>query len=259
MTRLGQHFLIHQPTLQSIAASVEAQTGDTIIEIGPGHGELTRELGIRNEELRIIAIEKDEGFIDLLKGTFKDKKNISIVHGDALTLLPSIIHNSTFRIRDYKLVGNIPYYITGHLFRTIGELSKKPSRAIFLIQREVAERMIAAPPRMNLFGASIQAWAEAKIIARVPHGYFRPPPQVDSSAIVLVPRGNPLPPGYYAFIRTLFKQPRKTIFNNLRSIGGSSEALKKKLISWEVDPNSRPQDLSIDQMKEMAKFFSDCR
>lgn len=260
MIRLGQHFLTHRPTLKKIAAALAMEAGDTVVEIGPGHGELTQELGIRNQELRIVAIEKDKLLAAKLREKFSQDGRVEIIDGDALKVLPRMIQDSRFTLHGYKLVGNIPYYITGYLFRTISELEKKPSRVVLLIQREVAERIIAKPPKMNILAASIQAWAEPKIIARAPRGYFRPSPKVEGAVIALVPRA--AAPGrrflietYYPFIRILFKQPRKTIFNNLRPLAKDTQVLKENLASAAVNPGDRPQDLSIQKITELSAVF----
>ena len=164
MQRLGQHFLKNRSVAKKIVAALELAPGDTVVEIGPGHGELTellkREAWNVNRNIKIIAVEKDRQLAEQLRKKFAEDKNIEIIEGDALRILPelcSALHTSRSTIQDshstlhasrFKIVGNIPYYITGHLLRTIGELPKKPSLSVLMVQEEVAER-IAAKPRMN--------------------------------------------------------------------------------------------------------------
>lgn len=248
-SRLGQHFLTDKITLKKMVELLNIDKNDTVIEIGPGHGELTDELRIKNEELRIIAIEKDEKLVQFLRQKFVADKNIEIIHGDALKTLPSLIRNP-----NYKVIGNIPYYITGYLLRTLGELDNKPSLIVLTTQREVAERICAEPPQMNLLSASIQVWAEPKIEMIIKRGLFSPPPKVDSAVIRLVVK-EPTIEGeiYYPFIKTLFKQPRKTILNNLVSgTDLNKNEIAARLAKAGIDPNARPQNLTVNKIKNLS-------
>ena len=276
---LGQHFLINKKKLRKIADAIEIEQGDVLIEIGSGHGELTSELVNRlidkKIEAKIFAVEKDKNFVDFLKEKFSNEKNIEIIEGDALKVLPKLTANYKLPIANYKLVGNIPYYITGYLLRILSELENKPSLIVFLIQKEVADRICAlrqaqgkplrqaqGKPKMNLLAASIQVWAEPEIIANVSKKYFRPPPKVDSSIIKLKPKTQNLTPEtYYQFIKILYKQPRKTIINNLASgikaqgLAETKEEIIKKLLETGINPNKRPQDLNIKQIIELSTLF----
>ena len=311
--RLGQHFLKNKSKLRKIAEALELKSGDTVIEIGPGHGELTGELTLKqgmglspkrieNEELRIIAIEKDHRLAQDLRNTIEtqwkfNRDTIEIVEGDALKMLPSLIQNSKLRIKNFKVVGNIPYYITGYLFRILGELENKPEVIVLTIQKEVAERVCARPPNMNLLAVSVQFWAEPKIIGYISKKDFKPQPKVDSAIIKLtLKQGMGLSPkrikneeltlrgfaagelrikdDYYKLIKIIFKQPRKTIWNNLveadlpriaeqgslrgeRGLERGSTQMKKELIEIllgiGVNPNDRPQNLSIKQIITLSK------
>jgi len=224
-TRLGQNFLMNKAKLRKIADALELKKGDTVIEIGPGRGELTKELRIKNKELRIIAIEKDAELIKNLEFRIKDlglDKNIEIIEGDALKEIKnqiSKIKNTDKKskiVENLKITGNIPYYITGYLLRILGELELKPSLIVLTIQKEVAQRITAKPPKMNLLAASAQFWAEPKIIGYIPKKDFRPVPKVDSAIIKFnIKTSNVQKLKYYKLIKILFKQPRKTIFNKI--------------------------------------------
>ena len=261
MINLGQHFLKNKAKIKKIVEALNLENGDTVIEIGPGHGELTDELGIMNNELRIIAIEKDKNLFKYLKNKFSQDKNIEIIEGDILKIFPSIIHNSSFIIQNYKIVGNIPYYITGYLLRILGELEKKPSLIVLTIQKEVAERICAlrqaqGKPKMNLLAASVQFWAEPKIIGYISKKYFRPAPKVDS-AIIKLTTNNQQPTteeaiNYYRFIKILFKQPRKTIQNNLKPITKNLELITNNLKLLNINPQARPQDLSVEEIIRLS-------
>jgi 16S rRNA (adenine1518-N6/adenine1519-N6)-dimethyltransferase len=279
---LGQHFLKNKAKLRKIVDALELKDGDIVIEIGPGHGELTNEIvskfkSLKVENFKIIAIEKDKELAEKLKEKFKQDKNIEIIEGDALKALPQIIQDYRLQTTNYKLVGNIPYYITGYLFRIMGELEIKPKLIVLLIQKEVAERVCAlrqaqGKPQMNLLAASVQFWAEPKIIGYVPRNDFEPAPKVDSTIIKLLPVTSQLlsrlkcnREKYYKFIKILFKQPRKTIVNNLLGIRkqelvnskqgtevNNKEEIIGKLNKVGVEPRARPQDLSIEQIIKLS-------
>ncbi|MDP2598600.1 MAG: rRNA adenine dimethyltransferase family protein [Candidatus Liptonbacteria bacterium] len=185
------------------------------------------------------------------------QKYISVIRGDVLKIL-----DSKFQIlNSYKLVGNIPYYITGHLLRVVGELEKKPELCVFTIQKEVAERIVAEPPQMNRLAASVQFWAEPKIIAYISRRDFSPPPEVDSAIIKLETRdtrheARMSVDKYYGTVRTLFAQPRKTILSNLsaenRAVRTEKEKIAGRLRGIGIDPLGRPQDLSIEDIKKIS-------
>lgn len=253
MRRLGQHFLKNQEVLRKIASALEISEADTVIEVGPGHGELTRHILDRKPQ-RLIAIEKDKGLAIKLADSFP---NLETVLGDVLEELPSIANDLE---DDYKLCGNIPYYISGHLFRTIENLPKKPTLSVFTVQKEVAERIAAEPPKMNLLAASVRFWAEPKIVSFVSKKDFSPAPKVDSAVILLKtrPTGSPADrENYYPFVKALFKQPRKTVLNNLLSLEIDKEKIKEKLEKRGIDPSLRGQDLSFEEILELSRVFAE--
>ncbi|MFH0712320.1 MAG: 16S rRNA (adenine(1518)-N(6)/adenine(1519)-N(6))-dimethyltransferase RsmA [Candidatus Jorgensenbacteria bacterium] len=267
--RLGQHFLKNAGKIRKITDSLELKRGEVVIEIGPGHGELTEELRIRNKELRIVAVEKDSELANGLRNKFG--AGAEIINGDALELLPSIIHNPKSSIHNYKIVGNIPYYITGKLLRVLGELELKPELVVLTVQKEVAERITAKPPKMNLLAASVQFWADPEIVDHIPKEDFEPRPKVDSAIIRLTPKQKLVNSNwkleeendsnyqlqitnYYKFVRILFKQPRKTILNNLSAgLKLSKEEIIKRLKKLKIDPKDRPQDLNPEKIKNLAE------
>lgn len=246
--RLGQHFLINTAALKKIAAALEIKPGDIIVEIGPGHGELTKELRSKNKEVRVIAIEKDRRLAEDLRRKFADGKNVEIAEGDALRLLPSVTQN--LKPITYKVAGNIPYYITGHLLRVIGCLEPKPERCVFTVQKEVAERLAAQPPRMNRMAASVQFWAEPKILFSLPKSDFYPPPKVNSTAILFITKEYPktAAENYYRTVKILFRQPRKTLLNNLIGAGLSRKEANEILERSGLSPDLRSQNLNIQDI-----------
>jgi len=284
---LGQHFLINKNKLKKIVEALELKSGDTIIEIGPGHGELTKEIierlkDLKIERFKIIAIEKDKKLVEFLRKKISEDKNIEIIHGDALKILPQIVKLilRTSDVLRLKIVGNIPYYITGRLLRVLSELENKPSLIVLTIQKEVAQRIIAESPRMNLLAASVQFWAKPEIIGYISRKDFRPAPEVDSAIIRFNIRRFDLPKlspilrrsnlqeikdKYYRLIRVLFRQPRKTILNNvleaekrgfIRIIEADKRGfLSKKLHKIGVSPSDRPQNLTIKQIIKLSSIF----
>lgn len=251
--KLGQHFLINMEKLQKVADALEIKTGDVVIEIGPGHGELTQYL--LEVGARVTALERDKSLIEPLKEKF-DENNFEVIEGNALELLPMVVEELERDGKLYMIAGNIPYYITGFLLRTIEELNHKPTRVVLTIQKEVAERICATVPRMNLLAASVQYWAKASIIEIVPKADFDPPPKVDSATIrleVQPPEGDS--DRYYAFIKKLFTQPGKTIANNLAGKDGDKDAVAKKLQIIGIDAQKRPHDLTVQDIQMMEKAY----
>ncbi|MCL5114261.1 MAG: 16S rRNA (adenine(1518)-N(6)/adenine(1519)-N(6))-dimethyltransferase RsmA [Patescibacteria group bacterium] len=265
MQRLGQHFLKNKEILEKIVDTLNVKSGDVIVEIGPGHGELTKKLLER--PVTVVAIEKDLRLVDLLTKNFKvqisnSKSNpksqlpkLNVINADALKALPSLTENLSFDICHLKLVGNIPYYITGHLLRILSELEHKPEIITLLVQKEVAERVVARPPKTNLLAAVTQSWSDPKIIAHAGRKDFSPPPKVDSAVIVLRPLPNTLyPKPYFEFLHALFKQPRKTIANNLMTNGEfrmTKDKLMQQLREMSIDPGARPQNLSLAEIQNL--------
>lgn len=257
---LGQHFLINKNKLKKIVEALELKKSETVIEIGPGHGELTTGIKHQVSGVKIIAVEKDKKFVQLLQEKFALDKNIKIVDGDALKILPEL--TKKLKNRNYKIAGNIPYYITGRLLRILSELKNKPSLIILTVQKEVAQRICSQPPRMNLLAASVQFWAKPKIIGYIPKRDFRPMPEVDSAIIRLKAEDKRQKAKnaekYYKITKIIFKQPRKTIKNNLAVALGKLNAEKKNKFFEElrgsgVDPAGRPQNLGI---KDLLKIQS---
>ncbi|NCN52916.1 ribosomal RNA small subunit methyltransferase A [Candidatus Wolfebacteria bacterium] len=252
---LGQHFLINKEVPEKIIKALELNKGDVVIEIGPGTGALTFPLIKKCQELdcKLIAIEKDKGLIK----NFENKNGLEIFFGDALKDLEKIIPKN----KNYKLVGNIPYYITGKLLRTISELKNKPTNTVLMIQREVAARITSRPPNMNLLAAATQLWAEPKSLFNLPPTDFDPPPQVSSTVIRLKSIDNKMNEkevaNFYKSLHVIFKQPRKTLFNNLREgMEIPQEDIKIGLNKLKIDLQLRSQNLSLDEIKSLTNLFT---
>ena len=259
--RLGQHFLKNAGKIRKIADSLELKRGDFVIEIGPGHGELTQELGARQQVLsiRIIAIEKDPMFVQELKEKFHPPAGgpkIEIIGNDVLKILTEVPKAYNLKPKTYKVVGNIPYYITGKLLRILSELTPSPELVVLTVQKEVAERMTAKPPKMNLLAASVQFWADPEIIDYIPKSDFKPQPKVDSAIVKLKIKNyeSGIMDNYYKLIKILFKQPRKTILNNLSAgLSLGKDKITGRLDALKISPSDRPQNLGIEEIMKLSR------
>lgn len=252
--KLGQHFLINTEKLKTVADALAIRKGDVVIEVGPGHGELTQYL--LEAGARVTALERDKPLIDPLNKKFANE-DFEVIEGNALELLPMVVEELEREGKPYLIAGNIPYYITGFLLRIIEELSHKPTRVVMTIQKEVAERICANPPQMNLLAASVQYWAEASIVDIVPKKDFNPPPKVDSATIRLdVHPTEGDSAQYYVFIKKLFAQPRKTIVNNLSGKEGNKGKTEEALRKMGMDERRRPHDLSLQEIQELMQIVS---
>ncbi len=241
-------------------AALSPAPGDFIIEIGAGHGELTIPLACECERVgcRLVAIEKDEELVSRII-PHESLKRVEIVHGDALELIPQIIRERKLGASGWKLIGNIPYYLSGRLLRMLGESPRKPARAVLALQREVAKRIVASPPGMNLLASTVQVWAKETIIRSLGRGDFSPRPKVDSAIILLETEerlSNEIAyEQYFRAVKRIFAQPRKTLLNNLRGGKGKMGGIKEKLRLVGLSGRERPQDLSVPVLIKLSQIF----
>ena len=262
MQRLGQHYMVSRAAIRTIVAALDITRGDTVIEIGPGKGAITIPIAKRCNEVgcRVIAIEKDKRLVSNLQLVISNLNLKSeILEGDVLKILSALVLK--LEIKNWKLVGNIPYYITGKLLRILSALPVKPALAVLTIQREVAERLIAEPPEMNLLAAATQVWTKPKILRTLKPNDFSPQPKVTSAIVMLTTNHVPLATReamgqYYRLIKALFKQPRKTIWNNLRAgLPHDAEMLGKILRVHGFPMHARPGELSLEVLIKLAASF----
>jgi 16S rRNA (adenine1518-N6/adenine1519-N6)-dimethyltransferase len=253
LKRFGQHFLHDEQILNRIADAAAPMPGDTVIEIGPGRGALTDILARRPNQL--AAIEIDRALSEQLRERYSGNSNVTIVEGDVLQTDIAALADGP-----YVVVGNVPYYITTpilfHVMRP-----PLPRHAVFLVQLEVAERIVA-PPGSRTYGAlsvNVQAIASAEIISQVPRSAFRPPPKVTSAIVRLTPRADAIVTGdeavrFRSFVQGLFGMRRKQIANVIRSVSQlSTVQVSEVLESLHIDPKARPETLSPIAQAELMR------
>lgn len=250
---LGQHFLKCRWVISTLIKAADITSSDTVLEIGPGKGILTKALA--KYAKHVIAIEKDEWLADILKKDLVQKgfSNVTVIKGDALTIL-----KSHFNRISYRLVSNIPYYLTSRLFRLLFERTRLPKIVVLTIQKEVAERICAKPPHMNLLALSVQAYGKAEIIKNVPAACFAPKPKVDSAIIRLSDISDKFfeetdldPHLFFEVTRSAFSKKRKQLAGSLMSFFGSKENAKKILRELGIKPEVRPEELNIIQWERL--------
>ncbi len=240
---LGQNFLVNPGVVTSIIKAAELTSNEKVLEIGPGQGVLTRELA--QAACRVIAVEKDHRAIELLKKELPS--NVTITEGDALQFKP-LEHE--LAANQYKVVANLPYYITSHFLREMLEEWPRPTLAVVMVQKEVAQRMMAKPPEMNLLALSVQYYAHVEKVMDVSRGSFRPMPSVDSAVVKLIPKQSTIDPirtkKLFEIARQCFAGKRKQLAKTLpTAIGKSKEETRELLSRISIDPMARPETLSI--------------
>lgn len=256
----GQHFLTDPRLLESIADTAEVQAGDTILEIGPGLGHLTRVLARRAR--RVVSVEIDASLARQLHADFANVSNVTIVPGNFLDAAPiewlgkSItgagIPSAPVTI-PFKVVANLPYYITSAILRHILEAAVKPTLIVVMVQREVAQRIVAQPPAMNLLAVSVQCFAQPRIIRTIRAGAFYPPPKVDSAVVRMDVLPEPrLAPNetarFFEIVHAGFGTRRKQLRNALANgLGYSPKVIAQVLERIGIDPTRRAETLTLDE------------
>lgn len=256
--RLGQNFLSDPHALNRIVAAAELSGDDRVLEVGAGLGTLTRPLA--ENAGRVVAIELDDGLVEILREQVAGLPNVEIVHDNVLRF-----PRHDFEHLGYKLVANLPYYITSAVLRHFLEELPRPRIMVVTVQREVAERIVARPGKMSLLAVSIQLYGTARIVARIPAGAFYPPPKVDSAVLridvadqplVALGQGNDESGATKAFFRVVragFSQKRKTLRNSLS--GGlrlPPAEVEAALIAAGIDPRRRAQTLSLQEWGDLT-------
>ena len=252
---LGQHFLVDPQAVAKIVDSAEIAEHDTVLEVGPGPGTLTLHLAQRAK--RVIAVELDERMLAPLDEILQDHDNVHVVHGDILEQdIAALVDGGP-----YKVVANLPYYITSAVLRRLFESSPRPNTVVVTVQREVADRIVGRQSkrarhkqsvRMSLLAVSVQFYGQPRIVAHIPAGAFRPVPAVDS-AVVRIDTYDPLPwhvldeRRFFGVVRAGFAQSRKQLHNALRSLHIENELLVTALRAAGIDGQRRAETLSVEE------------
>lgn len=255
--RLGQNFLRSPAILERIVAAAQIEKKDTVLEVGPGLGSLTRYLAASAHQ--VVAVELDGGLIPLLRAVLAPWPNVRIVQGDILQIPPASLLDAP----DYLVVANIPYYITSALIRHLLEAQPRPRRLALTLQREVAERICAAPGDLSLLALSVQVYGQPSIALRIPASAFYPPPKVDSAVLCVDVAPQPLIPAhllerFFCLIRAGFSQKRKTLRNALAAGLGMD---KSKVVEWleacGISPERRAETLSLAEWQRLCERLGD--
>lgn len=257
---LGQHFLVSRDVLDKIISTAGLRADETVLEIGPGRGILTRELARRAK--RVVAVEKDRELAEQLEQKFRveNLKNVKIIQGDILKLTPRDLDLP----KRFGVVANIPYYLTGRLIRLLLEGDRLPGRIVLMVQKEVAERMMAHPPSMNLLALSVQVYGTPKIEFVVPKTAFSPTPKVESAIISIsnismkfFKENKVVPALFFDIIRAGFKHRRKTLINSmLISLGHPQKELQELIQEAKIDPKRRAETLSPEEWITLVRAFA---
>jgi 16S rRNA (adenine1518-N6/adenine1519-N6)-dimethyltransferase len=250
-SRLGQNFLYDRSILEEIVSAAGVTGDDTVVEIGPGLGTLTRVLCRKAK--RVVAIELDERLYEKLGADLIELTNLELVHGDALEF--------PFEgIGDFKVVANIPYYITTPIIFRLLDARKGLSTMTLTVQKEVAERIVAPPGGKDygVLSIMVQYLAHAELKFMIPKEAFRPVPKVDSALLHIKTLDRPSvsvrdEKMFSRVVKTAFSHRRKTLANSLKSLG---DEMREKLIACGIDPGRRPETLSMGEFAKLADFLT---
>jgi 16S rRNA (adenine1518-N6/adenine1519-N6)-dimethyltransferase len=258
--KLGQNFLIDRKVVKKVIKIANLESRDIVLEIGPGIGTLTEELAKKAK--KIIAIEKDQKMIEILKETVKDFKNVEIIFQDILKF-QSFYHKDISA--GYKVVGNLPFYLTAPVIRKFLEMKKPPKEMVLVVQKEVGQRICAKTPKMNILAVSVQIYAKPEIISFVSKKSFWPQPKVNSAIIKIKHLGMKSNDRqflskkqnrdlFFKIVKAGFSQPRKQILNNLsKKLKLDKEMVKFWLLKNEVKPAQRAETLNINNWLTLTK------
>jgi len=268
---LGQHFLIAEETLELVIAAAELTASDVVMEVGPGLGIMTRELARRAG--RVIAIELDDKLAAILKQTLASFHNVGVINRDILRIDPETLlreeqKECPFVLSSplgYKVVANLPYYITSLVLRHFLEASLKPRVMVVMVQKEVAEAIVAEPGEMSVLSVSVQLYGKPEIIDYVPAQSFYPAPEVDSAILKVVLYDKPAvavadEKSFFELVRAGFSASRKQIANSLaQGLALPKTEILSLLAEAEIAPQRRAETLALEEWARLHQVLTQVR
>lgn len=252
---LGQNFLKSSLALSQIIEAGAINKKDTVLEIGPGKGALTERLLIKAGH--VIAIEKDETLFNFLKEKFAKE-----VKSKKLELVRDDILEYEVKIKDYKLIANIPYNITGAIFKKFLTQKNSPQKMVLLVQKEVAERIVTRDNKESILSLSVKAYGVPKYVSKVSRKYFSPSPKVDSAIIEISNisknkfKNKKEEDRFFELVKTGFAHKRKVLIKNLEKIA-NKQVLEKTFVDLGIPKNHRAENLSVDKWLMLSKLISE--
>ncbi|MBI2288665.1 MAG: 16S rRNA (adenine(1518)-N(6)/adenine(1519)-N(6))-dimethyltransferase RsmA [Chloroflexi bacterium] len=259
---LAQHFLIDEESLGLIVTAAQLKPTDIVMEVGPGLGVLTGELA--RQAGRVVAIELDDKLAAILKQTLADFNNITIINKDILKIDPAALLQEQLHLEagsSYKVVANLPYYITSPVLRHFLEASFKPQTMVVMVQKEVAEQITAKPGQMSLLSVSVQLYGQPTIIGDVPARCFYPAPEVDSAILKVTLHPRPLievtdTESFFRLVRAGFSAARKQLANSLANgLGISKGEVLSLLAGAEITAQRRAETLTLEEWARLWRLF----
>jgi 16S rRNA (adenine1518-N6/adenine1519-N6)-dimethyltransferase len=263
---LGQHFLIDEEVLRLITSAAELTPADLVMEVGPGLGVLTRELA--RQAGGVIAVELDDKLVAILKPALAPFPNVVIVNGDILEIEPATLleeHKGKFSevgiASNYKVVANLPYYITSAVMRHFLEASVKPQVMVVTVQKEVAQAIVAKPGDMSVLSISVQFYGQPKIVSYVPARCFYPAPEVDSAILRVDLYARPPVAvtdarSFFELVRAGFSTPRKQIVNSLaQGLKLPKAEVLSLLVKAQIAQQRRAETLNLDEWAQLWQVF----
>jgi 16S rRNA (adenine1518-N6/adenine1519-N6)-dimethyltransferase len=267
---MGQNFLKSQEALRMMCSAGDVNSKDIVLEIGPGKGALTEKL--LEKAGRVIAIEKDRDLIEILTDKFKNdlqNKKLEIIEGDCLDFDPS----NYFKNKQYKIIANIPYNITGAIFKKFLSDEHQPERMVLLVQKEVAERIVARDGKESILSLSVKAYGNPKYMMKVHKRFFSPVPKVDSAIIAITniskdnfktnlqkgPKALSEEEIFFDTVKAGFAHKRKVLRKNLESLNIKEVGLPyidKLFEKLEIDPKSRAEDIKFEKWLSLSRNLS---
>lgn len=253
---LGQHFLRSKEALKKIVDASDIKAGETVLEIGPGEGVLTEALLLAGA--RVIAVEADSRCIEKLGGRFADAiatKKLVLIYGDIRDqkVQKGLFQKKFLGTSPYKLVANIPYYITGMLFRLFLEKLRQPSLLVFLVQKEVAEQIVGRNEKESTLSLAVKVYGTPHYVAKVKREAFAPPPKVDSAIIVIsdisrIRLGKLSDEEYFHVVKAGLGAKRKMLLGNLaRGLKIPKEKLATLFKKISIDEHARGEDVPVEK------------